>query len=272
MAYSLFLTIFIISKEIKQDILKEEEILKGLNGRNRTLMDENEKLKKQDTTYQQNVNDLLAENNSVKELYLRINADIQKMEEQLIEREEVILSKEETCKSAKDEQLNLENFRYLLDQKIKMLSSDKHDTLQRIDRQERQLKETFQELIKESNKNDDKHEESKKKDNAIKVLQLELKKLDFEIFFTRNKINDLNSNISKLVADKDNKDKWPRTLKDILTRVSSVNNELNSKVQSKRELTDEEIFDILQQAGGEHLLRAAELTFFKYRESVQRER
>lgn len=238
------------SKEIKDDILKEDEILRDLKSKNRNLTEENERLKREDTQQQLKINDLVATHNALKEAYIRINADIQKMEEQLIEREEVILSKEETCKAAKDEQLNLENFRYLLDQKIKTLSSDKHELLQQIDRQERHLKETFQELVKESNKNDDKNEVSKELENAIKVMQFELKKVDFDIFFTRNKISDLNNNIAKLVADKDNRDKWPWALKDILDRVSKSNDELSNKVQSKRDLTDEEIFDILQQAGG----------------------
>lgn len=43
------------------------------------------------------------------------------MQHQLLERLQVIDSKEETCKQAKDEQINLENFRYMLDQKIKSL-------------------------------------------------------------------------------------------------------------------------------------------------------
>ena len=53
-----------------------------------------------------------------------------------MEREDVILSKEETCKAARDEQINLENFRYLLDQKIKTLTNEKQIILERISEQE----------------------------------------------------------------------------------------------------------------------------------------
>lgn len=63
-------------------------------------------------------------------------AALLKMQEQLLEREEVILSKEETCKAARDEQINLENFRYLLDQKIKTLSNEKEGMLEKIASQE----------------------------------------------------------------------------------------------------------------------------------------
>lgn len=38
---------------------------------------------------------------------------------------QVIDSKEEACKISRDEQINLENFRYMLDQKIKNLSNKK---------------------------------------------------------------------------------------------------------------------------------------------------
>lgn len=55
---------------------------------------------------------------------------------QLVERLQVIESKEETCKSAKDEQINLENFRYMLDQKIKMLQNEKTQILAKITEKE----------------------------------------------------------------------------------------------------------------------------------------
>lgn len=38
-----------------------------------------------------------------------------KQQHQLLERIQVIESKDETCREARDEQINLENFRYLLD-------------------------------------------------------------------------------------------------------------------------------------------------------------
>lgn len=53
-----------------------------------------------------------------------------------MERLQVIESKEETCKAAKDEQINLENFRYMLDQKIKMLQNEKSQILTKITEKE----------------------------------------------------------------------------------------------------------------------------------------
>jgi len=49
---------------------------------------------------------------------------------------QVIDSKDETCKAAKDEQINLENFRYMLDQKIKMLQNEKSQILTKITEKE----------------------------------------------------------------------------------------------------------------------------------------
>jgi len=139
------------------------------------------------------------------------------MQEQLLEREDVIISKEETCKAARDEQINLENFRYLLDQKIKTLTSEKGVILDRIGEQERILKDTFQELIRESNKNDGKNEEIRKQENQIKVMSSELKKQDLEILLLRHKLHEMNNNIGKILQNK-SKDKWGGLLNDMVER------------------------------------------------------
>ena len=83
------------------------------------------------------------------------------MEHQLLERLQVFDSKEETCKSAKDEQINLENFRYMLDQKIKSLQTEKTELLDKINNKETNLKKMFNELIKESGENEKKFQSLK---------------------------------------------------------------------------------------------------------------
>lgn len=55
----------------------------------------------------------------------------------------MIESKEETCREARDEQINLENFRYLLDQKIKMLQNEKTQILAKLKEKEANLKQMF---------------------------------------------------------------------------------------------------------------------------------
>jgi hypothetical protein len=82
------------------------------------------------------MSDLLQSTVNLKIQNLKNSADLIKMQEQLLEREQVIFSKEEACKAARDEQINLENFRYMLDQKIKTLNMDKEKLLQDVGEKE----------------------------------------------------------------------------------------------------------------------------------------
>jgi len=72
------------------------------------------------------------------------------MQHQLLERLQVIESKEETCKNARYEQTTLENFRYMLDSKIQSLEEKKAEMIEKIRNRESDLKNMFNELIKES--------------------------------------------------------------------------------------------------------------------------
>lgn len=96
------------------------------------------------------------------------------------------------------------------------------------------LKDTFQELIGESNKNDDKHEQMKKRDTKIRVLNNELKKVDLEIILLRHRLNEMVSNIDKVLGTKE-KEKWGPMLREMLIRSSKAN--LNNKVILKRDLS-----------------------------------
>ena len=65
----------------------------------------------------------------------------------------IIESKEETCRNARYEQTTLENFRYMLDSKIQSLEEKKQDMIKKIKSRETDLKNMFNELIKESEEN-----------------------------------------------------------------------------------------------------------------------
>lgn len=83
--------------------------------------DNAEVLKREDEKLQKDFETLFNQHNNIRSNNIKNDEDILKMHHQLLERLQVIDSKEETCKAAKDEQINLENFRYMLDQKIKAL-------------------------------------------------------------------------------------------------------------------------------------------------------
>lgn len=97
---------------------------------------------------------LMDQHTEIIALEVKNNEAMTKQQLQLMERVQVIESKDETCREARDEQINLENFRYLLDQKIKMLQNEKTQILEKLKEKELNLKQMFQELIKETDKND----------------------------------------------------------------------------------------------------------------------
>jgi chromosome segregation ATPase len=103
------------------------------------------------------------------------------MQHQLLERLQVIESKEETCKNARYEQTTLENFRYMLDNKIQSLEEKKAEMISKIRSRETDLKNMFNELIKESEENEKKSFELKQLNTQISVLEKEIKSAEEEI-------------------------------------------------------------------------------------------
>jgi hypothetical protein len=88
------------------------------------------------------------ENTELLEKKVKICISLLKKQEQLLEREQVVFSKDETIKNARDEQINLENFRFMLDQKIKSLTANKQTLIEEIDSREKILRDMFNELIR----------------------------------------------------------------------------------------------------------------------------
>lgn len=119
----------------------------------------------------------------------------------MVERLQVIESKEETCKAARDEQINLENFRYMLDQKIKMLQNEKTQILAKIAEKEKNLKNMFNELIKEANQNENKYQEFKRQNVELNILEESVKKSDLSIFLNSNILNSYRSVISNIIIN-----------------------------------------------------------------------
>lgn len=134
--------------------MEEEKLNEKLKDENADLITTNNKLQNKNIELQNECLDKLGLNSELKEAAIKNSADLIKMHEQLLEREQVILSKEETCKQARDESLNLENFWYMLDQKIKKQVRLKDFLSEKIKQKEKKLKAMFTELIDEAGKND----------------------------------------------------------------------------------------------------------------------
>lgn len=95
------------------------------------------------------------------------------------------------------------------------------------------MKDTFQELIRESGKNDDKHELIKSKETKIRVMDTEIKKVDHEIIHQRQRFNDMINNIDKVLGTKE-KEKWGTMLRDMMTRARQSGDD---KVILRRDLS-----------------------------------
>ena len=95
-------------------------------------------------------------------------------------------------------------------------------------------------MISESNKNDDKHEQIKKRETKIRVLNSELKKIDLAIILLRHRLGEMVGNIDKVLGTKE-KEKWGTMLREMLIR-SSKNVNVKDKVVLKRDLSGKKKF------------------------------
>jgi hypothetical protein len=81
----------------------------------------------------------------------------------------------------------------MLDQKIKMLQNEKTQILAKIAEKEKNLKNMFNELIKEANQNEHKYQDYKRQNVELKILEESVKKSDLSVFLNSNILNSYRS-------------------------------------------------------------------------------
>ncbi|EAR86922.2 WD domain, G-beta repeat protein (macronuclear) [Tetrahymena thermophila SB210] len=231
-------------KELKEEISKIKRVNEDLEKKNQDLIKQYEKLKREDEDLQKKIDEQLKRHNEIRMENLKNDQDILKMQHQLLERLQVIDSKEETCKQAKDEQINLENFRYMLNQKKKSLQNEKGNLLDKITNKEKNLKNMFNELIKESNQNEQKYQDLKKLNAEIKVLENSIKKCEVEIFFNTNKLTSFQNQLQTIMKSQESVTVVGKKLYDMLEK--SKNNEEFNKYSSKKVISNEDIKEIIK--------------------------
>lgn len=185
-----------ISKALAEEIANEKEITQKLQEENKKLTKENETSKAKDVEKQKEFEDLVIKNTTLLEDKVKICIGLLKMQEQLLEREQVVFSKDETIKNAKDEEINLENFRFMLDQKIKSLTSNKQKLVKEIDSREKILRDMFNELIKQSHSNNSIYLEIKTKLRKLDILNAQKKNTELKIYFWNSKIKEYHRKLS----------------------------------------------------------------------------
>lgn len=93
------------------------------------------------------------------------------MQEQLGEREDVIKNKEKSIKDLRNVNTHLENFRFVLDHKIRSLKDEKLPMEQQIANLEKHIKQMYQELLDESEKKKDLLAKLKASEEKLQVLK-----------------------------------------------------------------------------------------------------
>lgn len=164
-----------IKAEIEENLLlqKKGEKLAVQNTQSNNI--DNEK----QATFEQ----LVIENTELLEKKVKICISLLKKQEQLLEREQVVFSKDETIKNARDEQINLENFRFMLDQKIKSLTANKQTLIEEIDSREKILRDMFNELIRQSQMNNSTARTIQDKAKKIEILEAQKKNVELQIYY-----------------------------------------------------------------------------------------
>ena len=169
--------------KILEDKLRLKKIeTEKIKNENTILQKENKKFIKDDRISQNKIEKLVVENTLLLEKKVKLYLSLLKMQEQLLEKEQVILNKEDTIKSSLEIQKSIENFRYILEDKIKNFQNEKKRMMKKIKNKEHDLSNLFSELLEQS------------KFNTIIFNNLKIhSKLEIlfknQISFTQTKIN-----------------------------------------------------------------------------------
>lgn len=180
-----------LNRQISDMITAHESIQKV----NDKLSQANDQKSKEDVKKQQEFEEEFIENTKLQEKKVRIVVNLLKIQEQLLEREQVVFSKDETIKMARDEQINLENFQFMLDQKIKSLKANKSKLNEEIDSKEKILRDMFNELIKQSQANNSLNKDIKDRLQKMQILGEHMRKIDLNIYYWSVKIKDYHRKI-----------------------------------------------------------------------------
>jgi len=194
-------------KEIQMKIKHYEGIIrletyenKKLERERDDLIDKNTKSKNSDVLKQKQFEKMVIQNTELLENKVKICISLLKKQEQLLEREQVVFSKDETIRNARDEQINLENFRFMLDQKIKSLTSNKTALVKEIDDREKILREMFNELIRQSQLNSGSYLAIETQLKKMDILQEQKKNVELKIYFWNSKMKEYHRALTSAIS------------------------------------------------------------------------
>ena len=139
---------------------------------------------------------------------------LNKTEEQIKERDDVIKRKESTIKELKAFNIHLINFHFVLNQKINTLKEERDPLDHKIKEKEANIRDMYNELLEEfSKKNSLKEKAGKLRDKNKAVDELN-KSLRTQIFQNKRKMNLFQSELAQMIRNTD-KDKLVPALKEL---------------------------------------------------------
>ena len=136
-------------EKLSKEVQEEKEQIRNLKLVNARLNSEKDNISKRDEVLAkelQNLKETLSQTKAeIDELRTRLN----KMQEQITEREEVIKKKENTIKELRSFNIHLQNFRFVLDQKIKSLKEDRGPMSEQLTTLQGHIRNMYAELLEE---------------------------------------------------------------------------------------------------------------------------
>lgn len=138
---------------LEREYEKERTETAHIAQENRNLQLMSSASRQQDKNGQKKIQELIEQNTLLLEEKVHSCLALLKMEEQLLEKEQVLMHKEGAVKSALDVQKSLENFRYILEHKIKEFEGEKEGLVAKVKSKETALKSLFAELVQQSELN-----------------------------------------------------------------------------------------------------------------------
>lgn len=135
--------------KLEAQLTQAQEYSKNLQLVNTRLSSEKDNLTRKDETLLKENQDLKEANSQVKVEIEDLRTRLSKMQEQITEREDVIKKKETTIRELRSFNIHLQNFRFVLDQKIKALREDRGPLGEQLMALQDHIRNMYTELLEE---------------------------------------------------------------------------------------------------------------------------
>lgn len=157
----------------------------------------------QNQELQKRIEQIVLENTNYLEEKVRVCLNLFNMQEQLLERETVMMNKEQGLKAAVHVQKSLENFRFILEHKIQLFKEEKERIENKIENKESNIKKLFAEMLQQSTKNTEKAQQITLAQQLLAIMGHELLDTKSKSGLLCNFSSNINRKVRLVLADKE---------------------------------------------------------------------